>query len=64
MENIVFEDNDDMVASYIMFDPLGRWMVDTDYEKRFIEFEVVRREGFGSKVDVDRYFGRNAVYEW
>ena len=62
--NIVFEDNEDMVSSYVMFDPLGRWMVDSGYQKRFIEFEVVRREGFGDEVDVNRYFGRNAVYEW
>ena len=53
-----------MVSSYVMFDPLGRWMVDSGYQKRFIEFEVVRREGFGDEVDVNRYFGRNAVYEW
>ncbi len=62
--NIVFEDNDDMVASYIMFDPLGRWMVDSGYEKRFIEFEVVKRDGFDSQVDIARYFRRNAVYDW
>ncbi len=64
IENIVFEDNDDMVASYIMFDPLGRWMVDSGYEKRLIDFEVVRREGFGNEVDIKRYYGRNAVYDW
>jgi len=64
VENIVFEDNDDMVSSYIMFDPLGRWMIDSNYEKRFVEFDVLRRDGFDNHVDVDRYFGRNAVYEW
>ncbi len=64
IENIVFEDNDDMVASYIMFDPLGRWMVDSGYEKRLIDFEVVRREGFDREVDIKRYYGRNAVYDW
>ncbi|MBO5518609.1 MAG: radical SAM protein, partial [Candidatus Methanomethylophilus sp.] len=62
--NIVFEDNEDMVSSYVMFDPMGRWMVDSGYEKRFISFEVVRREGLDKEVDVDKYFGRNAVYDW
>jgi len=62
--NIVFEDNEDMVSSYVMFDPMGRWMVDSGYEKRFISFEVMRREGLDKEVDVERYFGRNAVYEW
>lgn len=61
---IVFEDNCDMVGSYVMFDPMGRWMVDAGNRKRFYEFEVLRREGLHSLVDVDRYFGRNAVYEW
>ncbi len=64
VQNIIFEDNDEMVASYVMFDPLARWMVDSGYEKRFIEFDVLRRDGFDSLVDVDRYFKRNAVYEW
>ena len=61
---IVFEDNCDMVGSYVMFDPMGRWMVDAGNRKRFYDFEVLRREGLHSLVDVDRYFGRNAVYEW
>lgn len=61
---MVFEDNDDMVASYLMFDPLGRWMVDKDGEKRFLPFETLVREGLETQVDVNRYFGRNAVYDW
>jgi len=64
VKGIVFEDNDNMVASYIMFDPIGRWMVDSGYEKRFIEFDVLRREGFDGEVSYARYVGRNAVYEW
>lgn len=61
---IVFEDNDDMVCSYLMFDPMGRWMIDKDYEKNFLPFEALLREGIGSNVDLNRYYGRNAVYEW
>ena len=64
VEGIVFEDNDNMVASYIMFDPIGRWMVDSGYENRFIEFDVLLREGFDSEVSLARYAGRNAVYDW
>ena len=62
VEGIVFEDNDDMVASYVMFDPLGRWMTDIGYEKRFYDFEYLKEHGFESEVDVARYYGRNAVY--
>jgi radical S-adenosyl methionine domain-containing protein 2 len=43
---------------------MGRWMVDSGYEKRFISFEVLRRDGLEMEVDVDRYFDRNAVYDW
>lgn len=64
VEDIVFEDNDDMVSSYLMFDPIGRWMVDSGFNKRFIEFDVLKRQGFEDEVSVDRYYGRNAVYEW
>ncbi len=63
-ENIVFEDNDDMVSSYLMFDPIGRWMVDKGGEKRFLPFESLLREGLESEVDISRYYGRNAVYDW
>ena len=61
---IVFEDNEDMVSSYLMFDPLGRWMVDKGGEKRFLPFETLIREGLESEIDVSRYYGRNAVYDW
>ena len=64
VEDIVFEDNEDMVSSYLMFDPIGRWMVDSGFNKRFIEFDVLKRQGFEDEISVDRYYGRNAVYEW
>ena len=64
VEDIVFEDNEDMVSSYLMFDPIGRWMVDSGFNKRFIEFDVLKRQGFDDEISVDRYYGRNAVYEW
>ncbi len=64
VEHIVFEDNADMVSSYLMFEPMGRWMVDKGYEKRFKEFGAILREGLDSEVDKDRYYARNAVYDW
>ena len=64
VEHIVFEDNADMVSSYLMFDPMGRWMVDKGYEKRFKEFGAILREGLDSEVDKERYYARNAVYDW
>ena len=61
---IVFEDNDDMTCSYLMFDPLGRWMTDDNGEKRFRPFEELVANGMESVVDVKRYYGRKAVYDW
>ncbi len=64
VENMVFEDNSDMIGTYLMFDPLGRWMVNSGGEKRFLPFEQLRRDGLESMVDVERYYGRNGVYGW
>ena len=63
-EKIVFEDNDDMLCTYLMFDPIGRWMIDKGGEKRFLPFETLIRDGLESILDVKRYYGRNAVYDW
>lgn len=62
--DMVFEDNDDMTCSYLMFDPMGNWMVDDGGRKRFLPFETLVRDGLESIIDVDRYYGRNAVYDW
>ena len=64
VESMVFEDNSDMIGTYLMFDPLGRWMVNRNGEKRFLPFEQLRRDGLESMIDVDRYFNRNGVYRW
>ena len=62
--NMIFEDNSDMIGTYLMFDPLGKWMVNKDGEKRFLPFEQLRRDGLESMIDVNRYYNRNGVYEW
>ena len=61
---MVFEDNSDMVGTYLMFDPLGKWMVNNNQEKRFLPFEQLRRDGLDSRIDIDRYYARNGVYCW
>ena len=61
---MVFEDNSDMIGTYLMFDPLGRWMVNKGGEKKFLPFEQLRRDGLESMIDVDRYYDRNGVYRW
>jgi len=63
-KNIVFEDNDDMVASYLMFDPLGNWMIDKGGVKRFLPFEQLVAEGMETNVDASRYIKRQGIYDW
>ena len=62
--NIVFEDNSDMVDTYLMFDPLGKWMVNNDQIKAYLPFEILRDKGVEYMLDVEKYYGRDAVYEW
>lgn len=64
IEGMVFEDNDDIIDTYLMFDPLGRWMVDSNYTKSFLPFEQLVRDGLDSVLDVKGYYARNAVYDW
>lgn len=61
---IVFEDNEDMIGSYLMFDPIGRWMVNGGGTKRFLSFQTLVRDGLMSEVEASKYYGRNAVYDW
>ena len=61
---MVFEDNDDMVDTYLMFDPLGNWMNDKNYTKNFLPFEQLVREGLDSVLNIKGYYARNAVYDW
>ena len=61
---IVFEDNEDMTCSYLMFDPIGRWMTDDNGEKKFRPFEELLRNGMESVLDVKKYIDRKAVYAW
>lgn len=62
--NIVFEDNSDMIGTYLMFDPIGRWTVNTGGEKRFLSFEQFVRDGPGSLLNIDGYYRRNGAYKW
>lgn len=64
IKEMVFEDNSDIIGTYLMFDPLGRWMVNNGGEKRFLPFEQLHREGLESMIDVNRYYERNGVYDW
>ena len=64
IEGMVFEDNNDVIDTYLMFDPLGRWMTDSNYTKSFLPFEQLIRDGLDSILDVKGYYARNAVYDW
>lgn len=61
---MVFEDNDDIIGTYLMFDPLGQWMIDLGGSKRILPFEHLVRSGFNSVLNVEGYYARDAVYDW
>lgn len=63
-ENTVFEDNDDMVGTYLMMDPEGRWMLNTGKTLHYLPFEVLKNEGYQNLLDVEGYFERNGYYKW
>ena len=60
-ENIVFEDNDDMVGSYLMFDPIGRWMVNKGSIKRFLPFDSYLCDE-KSEVEIKKFYTRKGDY--
>ena len=61
---MVFEDNADMIGTYLMLDPLGRLTLNDGGAKRFVPFDLLLEEGVGAYVDAERYYGRGAVYPW
>jgi len=64
---IVLENNDAMINSYIMIDPLGRFFNNTKFEYHYSQpiLEVGIKEAFNKiAVDVEKMQKRNAVYGW
>ena len=61
---MVFEDNADMIGTYLMLDPLGRLTLNSGGVKRFVPFDLLLEEGAEAFVDAERYYGRGAVYRW
>lgn len=61
---IVFEDNSDMIGTYLMLDPLGRLTLNSGGVKRFVPFDSLVREGVDRFVDAEGYYGRQALYQW
>lgn len=64
IDQMVFEDNCDMIGTYLMFDPLGRWMVNNGGVKRSLPFEQLVDNGPDSMINVEGYYSRNGVYRW
>lgn len=64
---VVFEDNDDMTASYVMIDPAGRFFDNStgrlSYSKPILEVGTVQalRE---VNVDYDKFVARQGIYRW
>ena len=39
-------------------------MVNKGGEKRFLPFDQLVRNGMESELEISRYYGRNATYDW
>lgn len=63
-DGMVFEDNDDMVNSYLMFDPLGRLMVNDKREMQFVPFDKICKKNLDELIDIQKYVKRGGIYEW
>lgn len=64
MKNIVFEDNSEMISSYLMFDPLARCRLNDGKGVPFIPFEELQRRGIDDVVDTEGYEKRKGNYNW
>ena len=64
VEGMVFEDNGDIIDSYLMFDPQGNVMVNTNGARGFVPFSELKSDGLESVMDVSKYCDRGAFYEW
>ena len=63
-EKIVFESADDMIDSYLMLNPMGMIMKNTNHKQSFVPYDIIKIDGFTSVVDATKYHRRGAVFKW
>jgi len=59
----IFEFNDDMINSYFMLSPSGKIISNSDDSYQTFEFDDFLSNS-KSVMDVSKYLGRGAVYDW
>jgi len=63
-QKVVFEKENDMIDSYLMIDPLGRIMRNTNNVHTTEPYDEFIRKGIDKSLDVDKYVERGGIYEW
>jgi len=62
-EKIVFEGGDAMIDSYLMIDPRGRIMRNSNNKQTYVDFEQILG-GIEEVIDERKYVDRGALYDW
>ena len=63
-EKIVFESGSDMIDSYLMLDPLGRVIRDSDNKRSLNDISVIEIGGPEAVVNAEKYARRRGAYDW
>jgi radical S-adenosyl methionine domain-containing protein 2 len=65
--DIVFEDNNDMLGSYLMIDPNGRFYdnLESEYIYSSPILEIGIQQAYSQiRIDYDKFVKRNGIYDW
>ncbi|WNY25252.1 viperin family antiviral radical SAM protein [Methanolapillus millepedarum] len=60
----VFEDNEDMIGSYLMISPDGKLQTNINGRLEYFNFENIIKMNKLNFIDIKKYFRRGAIYEW
>lgn len=63
-ESIIFEGGDMMIDSYLMLDPLGRIMLNSNGIKSFLPFSEINIRNIEGIVNSEKYIERGGDYDW
>ncbi len=63
-QKLVFENADIIVDSYLMLDPQGNIMRNTNNEFKTESYESITKKGIDKSLDLSKYIRRGGIYEW
>ncbi|MDV0446405.1 GTP 3',8-cyclase [Methanosarcinaceae archaeon Ag5] len=60
----VFEDNEDMIGSYLMISPDGKIQTNINGRLEYLDFLHIINENKFNFMDIKKYFRRGGIYDW